>query len=271
MKRLTKADRQVLNQWRNGEPDDFRIPEPRSGVRLFALNQEGQPQTMLRELVRETMAGDLAAASELVDIALDLASLLELIARENPAALASTARRRSAWPVVALAREAQSPRVKDVFSRIKLGEQLFVELDPATAKWKMDRAGEIALALLTYVYTRRCFCCGWIGQKAKSLPEFCDDSAPAWWELAQATLLASYPKPDQVKELSRLITNPKWQTPGRKRARILDVLKARFISLAPSVKELAREKQSRKAARPTAMTTEPASDWFNQVRAAIWR
>jgi hypothetical protein len=134
-----------------------------------------------------------------------------------------------------MAREAQNARVKELFSRIKLGSGVLVEIDPATAKWKPDEAGQIAYRLLCFVEAARNHPIryGEAGQEAKNLPQFCDDSADAWWKVARATLLDSYPQPDKAEVLNRLVTDPqRRRSPGRIRQSVLDILKARFLSFA---------------------------------------
>ncbi len=65
------------------------------------------------------------------------------------------------------------------------------------------------------------------------LPEFSRDTAPAWWEYAWRFLLYTYPEPEKVSELERLVTAPtKRSSPGRMKQAIQDVLKARFYAIA---------------------------------------
>ncbi len=65
------------------------------------------------------------------------------------------------------------------------------------------------------------------------LPPFTRKTAVLWWNVARQFLLASYPNPERVSELNRLVTAPtKRKSPGRIRAEILALLKTRFLSIA---------------------------------------
>ncbi len=195
------------------------------------------PEYLLHILEQTAKAGDAEAAQRLAYIALDLASTLEGLAQTNPDLLKPYARNCHAWPVAAMKREMQNERVKKLFSEIELGADAQIELDAQTAKWKLDRAGEIAYALLDYINAARLRPkrYGKFGRQAKALKPFCDDSSGDWWKLAVDALLSHYPEPDKEKELERLVTSPsKRRSPGRIRQRILEILQARFFSFAPN-------------------------------------
>jgi len=243
-KRLTK--RQMVEML----CERFSIPfpskdEPVSGMAWTGLQAISSPtgklnpgpEYLLHILTQTAKAGDALAARRLAYIALDLTTTLDRLAQTNPNLLKPYARQCHAWPVVAMKREMQNNRVKKLFSQIELGADALVELDAATAKWKPDRAGEIADALLRYVENARRFPkrYGKFGRQAKALNQFCDESSPDWWTLALDALLNSYPQPEKFKELESLVTSrTKRRSPGRIRQAILDVLKARFLSFAPN-------------------------------------
>jgi hypothetical protein len=196
------------------------------------------PEYLLHILEQTAKAGDKQAAQRLAYIALDLATTLENLAQTKPDLLKPYARQCHAWPVAAMKKEMQNERVKKLFSQIELGADAMVELDAQTAKWKLDRAGEIAYALLEYVNAARLRPkrYGKFGRQAKALKPFCDDSCGDWWKLALTALLNRYPKPQNEKELELLVTSPsKRRSPGRVRQAIFDILKARFCSFAPNL------------------------------------
>ena len=133
-------------------------------------------------------------------------------------------------------RQALTDEEKTLFAKLKIGEESMIELDAATAKWKWDDAGKIANELLFFIQqarTDQLFDFGHVGKTAKKLQDFNDESGPAWWDLAKSTLLESYPEPEKVDELNRLvIAKSKRRSPGRIRQAIFDILKARFLSFA---------------------------------------
>ena len=106
---------------------------------------------------------------------------------------------------------------------------------------KWDDAADIAFALLCYLWESRSenrkpeTDCGKIGEAVDRLPKFKDDSADEWWKAARVVFLFTYPKPETVPELAKLVKPlTKRRSPGRMKQAILDLLKARFIGFAPA-------------------------------------
>jgi hypothetical protein len=211
--------------------------------------REGTPEWDVIRLINQAWAGDIDSALRLVRIAVDAATALEHIAEKNPSLL-GVARRRICWPVLAYAKERQPERITRMFERLQLGKALGVELTPGRAKWKQGPATDIAYQLFVYVWFARKvpYCHGSAGQRAKTLKPFDEDSWKSWWEVAKQELLASYPEPEEVPELERIVTDPKKRrTPGRLRAAILKKIWARFKSLAPAVSHKRKSPNDSKA------------------------
>jgi hypothetical protein len=237
-KRLTKQERQLFDSVRNAKPNfEIRLEKasPPSMSHSGYLEEDGSPENMAYALIQQAIGGDRSAAWRVARIATDTTAALERIALKNPELLWLVSCRQIYWPVMAQAREHQPPRVRKTFDRIRLGVATKLELDPATAKWKHDRAFEIAYQLMRYIDTSRWLPLfgGWAGPKAKKLAPFSDESAPAWWGLAREILLACYPEPEKTGVLNRLVTaKSKRKSGGRIRQAIFDVLKSRFLSIA---------------------------------------
>ena len=76
---------------------------------------------------------------------------------------------------------------------------------------------------------------GKFGEAVERLPKFTDDSADEWWKAARVVFLFTYPKPETIPELAKLVKPlTKRRSPGRMKQAILDLLKARFIGFAPA-------------------------------------
>jgi hypothetical protein len=190
--------------------------------------------------------GDAEAAEWLARLALHSTAALNRIAKAQPALFADFSPYQHAWPVIKSRREALSASEQTLFlHQIKLGEAAFIELDAATAKWKMDDAGKMAYTLLSDIHWRhglynlphwRTKPCknAWIAA-VQRLPDFSESSALEWWNLARAFILANSPEPQKVPELNALVTSPsKRKSEGRIKVAILEILKARFLSFAPN-------------------------------------
>jgi hypothetical protein len=181
-------------------------------------------------------SGDSTSAQELAYLAIEAVITLTEIAKTKPEILLPTSQEYNCWPVIKMKRQALTDEEKTLFTNLKIGEKSMIELDAATAKWKWDDAGKIADGLLFYIQRARTdqhIDFGRVGKKAKKLQDFNDESGPKWWDLAKSALLESYPEPEKVDELDRLVSaKSKRRSPGRIRQAILDILKARFLSFA---------------------------------------
>jgi hypothetical protein len=187
--------------------------------------------------------GDANAALELALLAIVATKRLTKICKNNPELLHPLSRFERGWPIVKMKREKLSESEKELFDRLKLGVDDFVEND-TSAKWRLDDAGIIAHSLLSYIRVSRGslphgFDNGKITKYiVKKLPyEFDDDeeNRAAWWEVAEEILLYSYPNPCAIPELNNLVTTAsKRKSPGRLKQAILRKLKSRFMAFAPS-------------------------------------
>lgn len=187
---------------------------------------------MVATLAKGAQGGNAGSAWALARLAQLATHELGHIGRDRPELLRTCARNEDAWPVMKSKRNALSDEEKELFSKIELGADAILELDPATAKWKMDSAGRIAYSLLRYVEHARK-----VATIAKSLEPFSDDTAPAWWNAAELALFDSYPRATlhNVPELNAIVTSKsKRKSPGRIRQAILETLKSRFLSFAPN-------------------------------------
>ena len=144
------------------------------------------------------------------------------------------------WPVMKSTYPEFGDDEKALLTKLQLGKDLPLRQDPKAkwARWVKDDAGKIAWHLLWYVWHARSENNAWgadFGEftiMADALARPNKKSAPKWWEVAKAALLYSYPNLEEVDEFKRLVTAPtKRRSPGRIRQAILDILKARFISL----------------------------------------
>jgi hypothetical protein len=188
--------------------------------------------------------GNAEAAEMLARVALYATATLNRIAKEKPETFTDFATLQHAWPVIKTRREALSANEKTLFSQIKLGGAALLELDAATAKWKMDDAGKMAYRLLNHMHEHRRLLkrphepgdkfrlSAW-SAAVRRLPDFSDESAPDWWKLARAFILEKCPATQNVPELNALVTLPsERKSGGRIRHAILRDLKRRFLSLA---------------------------------------
>lgn len=217
----------------NGEPAQ-RTQEP--NLKSSSLEICGEAEYLVELLKFKAMSGDSMCAQELAHIAIEAVMTLAKIADKNPPLLLPYSQRCNGWPVIKMKRQNLTGEEKTLFAKLKIGSQSLIELDAATARWKWDDAGKIANELLSFIQQSRTdpiYGFADVSSKAKNLKNFNDDSAPDWWLLAKDTLLKSYPNLENVDEFNRLVTSQsKRRSPGRIRAAILDVLKARFLSFA---------------------------------------
>jgi hypothetical protein len=190
-------------------------------------------------LAQKAGDGNANAALELARLASLATWRLTRICKAKPELVRTLARLRRAWPVIKKRNAKLSEEEKELFARIQLGADDFIELDPQTARWKFDDAGKIAYSLLDYIRRARksskdsIFSCGTVGKVAKEkLKDFDDESAPQWWTFAKEILLFSYPEPHVIEELNGLIpaSSRKRKSPGRMKQAILEKLRARFLS-----------------------------------------
>ncbi len=186
----------------------------------------------LGRLAEKARARDGRAAMELARLAAQSTHDLNDIAARTPELFQPLARVRHAWPVIKSRRTGRkqlSAAENTLFGKIQLGVDSMIELDPATARWKFDDAGKISYWLLAHLHHIR--------ERFKKMQlkvaPFSDDSSGDWWMAAKKVLLQSYPAPEEVQEFDVLVTaKTKRKSPGRRRAKILEVLESRFLSFA---------------------------------------
>jgi hypothetical protein len=161
---------------------------------------------------------------------------LNQIATSNPDAIRPFSRQSDRWPML----RSTAPLLCDddaLLNTIQLGKTAGVQLDKYS-KWKPDYAAVVAAELIKHIqFIRLENPIGLDGGKevefSKFLPPFSKKSAPHWWFIAQKFLLATYPKPQEISELDKIVTaKSKQKSPGRRRTAILEKIHARFIHLA---------------------------------------
>ena len=227
-----------VNKWSLPEPSQRAEPRHRTAEpnqKSGTLDICAEVEYLVGLLQHRARLGDAVAAQQLAFLAAMSAATVTEIAKAKPELLRPMARKWHVWPVLKFAREVPSAREKEIFSAIQLGADSPIELDPATAKWKLDGAGELADSLRAHVETMRVnyYNCnyGEIGVRAGRLPPFDDKSANDWWAVAESAMLDTYPEPGKVPEFQALLpTSAKRRSPSR----ILEILRNRFMSLAPN-------------------------------------
>jgi hypothetical protein len=200
----------------------------------------------IARLCLQAREGDTEAAECLARLAVHATAALNRVAQIRPARVTDFSSHWREWPVIKGRHKELSPSEQALFRQIKLGEAAFIELDAATAKWKMDDAGKAAYRLLCHLITHRRVVnapsksakkvrlTAW-SAAVKRLPDFSEASASEWWNVAHAFILKVCPEPQSVPELNALVTSPsKRKSQGRMKQAILEILKRRFLSFAPN-------------------------------------
>lgn len=188
--------------------------------RLYDLTAPGG-----EELTGAKQESATPAIEAIQGLALKLCDRLEKL-QQKPRrfeALRRIARESTTWPALISERPEQLADLDAQLKALELGRDR--PLSPVKPSvFGNDEGSAIAFSLLDYVSTN---CPG-------GMPVFSGESEQQWWEAAEEALLATYPEPELIEELSRLVTGPsKRKSPGRLRQAILDMLERRFKSLAP--------------------------------------
>ena len=190
--------------------------------------------TALGQLAHKARAGDGKALWQFVKLTADACKGLDQMTAHDRKAMRPIARTMLSWPMPRSRYRRNCPP-ESWLSEMQLGAALPIA-QGAQAKWKTRGAAtQIALALYAHLEHMRLDGEITIDGKPprKWLPPFTRKTAMWWWHVARRFLLASYPQPERVAELNRLVTAPtKRKSPGRIRAEILAVLKSRFLSLS---------------------------------------
>jgi hypothetical protein len=180
--------------------------------------------------------GNQTAASRLAELLRKSVHRLTALAKSNAAVLRPVARKSWKWPVMKSRHPLLSDEHEEFLGNLNLGYDLPFHFD-RSSHWRLDDKAQIALALLFYVWgarkEQRGACdYGLVGRFADKLPDFRKGlNAEKWWELAEAALLWTYPKPETIPELADLVSL-KRRTPSVVREKILERLKQRFINFA---------------------------------------
>jgi len=202
------------------------------GVVLAAADAE----IALSNLAMLARSGNGKALWQFARLACDVVEGLGEITRSNPDAIKPFARHRARWPMMRSTHPLNCDKDK-LLEDIELGKAGGVQLDKFS-KWKPDYAATVAGQLighLEFIRQENPFCFDGKQKVCFSdfLRPFSKETAPHWWFLAKKFLLATYPKPETVKELNGIVTSPtKRASPGRIRAAILEKIRARFFHLA---------------------------------------
>jgi hypothetical protein len=209
-----------------------RAKRKKSGARPMAL----KAQDLIAELFVAAREGNEEAASSVASVLQEGVIQLTDLAKANPKVLQPAARMSWKWPVMKSRHPLISDEHETMFGALNLGYDLPFYFD-RWSKWRADEFTEIALGLLNYVWHSRKENCGLydyqrIGELADGLPEFRrGPDANKWWELAEAHLLFTYPKPETIREFTDLV-RLKRRTPSRVRDRILERIKQHFLNFA---------------------------------------
>jgi len=207
-------------------------PMSDKGVVLAAAEAE----IALSNLAMLARKGNGKALWQFARIAHDVTESLGQMARTNPMALRPFSRNCTRWPMMRSTHPLNSERDK-LLQEIELGKSTGVQLDKFS-KWKPDYASNVAGRLMTHIEHIRkenpiCLDGKQKIEFSKFLPPFSKQTAQQWWFIAKKFLLASYPKPECVKELNQIATSPtKRKSLGRVRAAILEKIRTRFFNLA---------------------------------------
>jgi hypothetical protein len=193
---------------------------------------------MLNRVFKLAEQGNIRAADRLAQIVCRWCDKMNNLARSKPELFRPRARQCWKWPVMKSLHPGLSDDDELILKNLELGKETHLELDKS-ARWKLDEAAEHASSLLFYIFQVRKIhfyqdkYTAWLTKAARALPEFNDDSAPHWWELAREILLAIYPEPHKVSELAKLVTAKSHRkSGGRMKARILEILEKRFKAFA---------------------------------------
>ncbi len=178
-----------------------------------------------------TKKKDLLAGMNLASFTVTLCEFLKTNEMELIRSLRITAHRFLRWPVLRSPTKLLNQDEDALFANLQLGRDSRLELHP-TARWKMDEATKIARELMEFVNAARVKPQSLWYRRALELKAFDKDSAANWWSLGKEVFLWSYPCPEKLSEFKRLVKSPSDTKPSRVRARIIELIKKRFINMA---------------------------------------
>lgn len=186
--------------------------------------------------------GNQKAVERLAEIAIEATSCLSVLAKSNPSLLRPMAGNCIAWPLIKSIHPLLSDDSEDLLNtKLKLGSALGLDIR-SNSHWKIDDpVGKIALALVLFISRARTqpnkdyIDYGIYGKHASKLPPFSTGSALDWWGMAKECFLFSYPNPEKVEAFNQLVLSPqKRKSPGRIKAAILEMIRRRFLGMAPN-------------------------------------
>ncbi len=188
----------------------------------------------LSRLAHKARTGDGKALWHFAQITANACHALDQMTAHDRKAMRPLARTMLTWPMPRSRYKRNCPP-ESWLEEMQLGKDLPIA-QGAQAKWE-TRGWATRYALALYSHLERIRQNGDITVDGKPtrkwLPPFTRKTAPLWWSVARQFLLASYPQPERVPELARMVTAPtKRKSPGRTRAAILALLKTRFLSIA---------------------------------------
>jgi len=165
------------------------------------------------------------AADALSQVIYDGCTIITKIATSYPRLFQPTARKQDTWPVLVSRRMRLPDEISSLLRQIELSDSTPLNTNAPEARWKRDNAFLIAYSLYLHVKKHN--------RKASTLPAFNKNSSKDWWKLAQVDFLKSYPTPDTDPELASLLSSSeRSKPPSKQRARIVALLKRRFLNLA---------------------------------------
>lgn len=196
--------------------------------------------TTLAKLARD---GDGKALWQFASIISQSVEALNEIAQKSPEALVPYASQIPRWPMM----RSLAPLLCDndeLLKKLKVGSATGFEIHKGS-KWKPDYAAVVAAALMRHIDEIRRngeFLDVKLGERCKAkfrsplLPFSKKSKAaiPGWWPIAKEFLHAACPRPEEIIELDTLVTSESGRRyPSTRRRAILEMIKARFMALAP--------------------------------------
>lgn len=209
-----------------------RARRGKSGAGALAF----KAKNIFNELFELANGGNATAAKQLAEILRGAVIQLTELAKAKSDLIKPIARKSWKWPVM----KSRHPLLSDEHERflgsINLGYDLPFYFDRLSG-WRFDGWSQIAVALLMYVWGARKEQRGeWdymrYGELVDTLPDFRrGENAEKWWKAAEAALLSTYPNPETIPELTKLVRLTR-RTPSVVRQKIVERIQQRFLNFA---------------------------------------
>jgi hypothetical protein len=184
----------------------------------------------MESLLRLAEMGSEHAANSAAELLERFVRMLNTHAEKNPQVYRELVQKLKTWPVVYSTHPKLRQDPKRLIKQDELGKETGFELG-FTAKWDPnDKACIIALQLYEHI-REKWHALSAVFPEARTLPGINkEDSVTVWWKLAEKVFKASFPEPGKNKVLRSLT---KIQKSSKVDAKILEIIKSRFVSLFP--------------------------------------